>query len=58
MKIRPVEAKLFRADMTKLIVVFYNFANAPKYYYLVCLHNNKSNCCPYLSVCIYTAIEQ
>jgi hypothetical protein len=34
MKIRPVEAELFRADrqtdMTKLIVAFRNFANAPK----------------------------
>jgi hypothetical protein len=35
MKIRPVEAELFHADgqtdMTKLIVAFRNFANAPKY---------------------------
>jgi hypothetical protein len=38
MKIRPVEAELFHADgqrdgqtdMTKLIVAFHNFANAPK----------------------------
>jgi hypothetical protein len=34
MKIRPVGAELFhadrRTDMTKLIVAFYNFANAPK----------------------------
>ena len=34
MKIRQVEAELFRAggrtDMTKLIVVFRNFATAPK----------------------------
>ena len=34
MKIRQVEAELFRAggrtDMTKLIVVFRNFANTPK----------------------------
>jgi len=34
MKIRPVGAELFhadgRTDMTKLIVVFRNFANAPK----------------------------
>jgi len=34
MKIRPVGAELFRADgrtdMTKLIVAFRNFANAPK----------------------------
>jgi len=34
MKIRPVEAKLFhadrRTDMTKLIVAFRNFANAPE----------------------------
>jgi hypothetical protein len=34
MKIRPVEAELFhadrRTDMTKLIVAFRNFANAPK----------------------------
>jgi len=34
MKIRPMEAELFRADrrtdMTKLIVAFRNFANAPK----------------------------
>ena len=42
MKIRPMEAKLFqvdrqtdgqtdgRADMTKLIVLFRNFENAPK----------------------------
>jgi hypothetical protein len=33
MKIRPVEAKLFladrRTDITKLIVAFRNFANAP-----------------------------
>jgi hypothetical protein len=36
MKIRPVGAKLFHAadgqtNMTKLIVAFSNFANAPKY---------------------------
>jgi len=35
MKIRPVEAELFhsdkRTDMTKLIVAFRSFANAPKY---------------------------
>jgi hypothetical protein len=35
MKIRPMEAELFfadgRQDMTKLIVSFRNFANAPKY---------------------------
>jgi len=35
MKIRPVGAELLRAvgrtDMTKLIVAFRNFANAPKY---------------------------
>ena len=35
MKIRPVGAELFHADrqtdMTKLIVAFRNFANAPKY---------------------------
>ena len=34
MKIRPVGAALFRADgqtyMTKLVVAFSNFANAPK----------------------------
>jgi hypothetical protein len=34
MKIRPAEAELFhadrRTDMTKLIVAFRNFANAPK----------------------------
>ena len=34
MKIRPVGAEFFhvdgRADMTKLIVVFHNFANGPK----------------------------
>jgi hypothetical protein len=34
MKIRPVGAELFhadrRTDMTKLIVAFRNFANAPK----------------------------
>jgi hypothetical protein len=34
MKIRPVAAELFhaegRTDMTKLIVAFRNFANAPK----------------------------
>jgi hypothetical protein len=34
MKIRPVGAELFhaerRTDMTKLIVTFRNFANAPK----------------------------
>jgi hypothetical protein len=34
MKIRPVGAELFHADretdMTKLIVAFRNFANAPK----------------------------
>jgi len=34
MKIHRVEAKLFRADrqtnLTKLIVTFHNFANAPK----------------------------
>ena len=34
MKIRPVRAELFHADgwtdMTKAIVVFRNFANAPK----------------------------
>jgi hypothetical protein len=34
MKIRPVESDLFHADgrteMTKLIVVFLNYANAPK----------------------------
>ena len=34
MKTRPVKADLFHADgqtdMTKLIVVFRNFANAPK----------------------------
>jgi hypothetical protein len=37
MKIRPVGAKLFRVDrrtgmtnMTKLVVVLLNFANAPK----------------------------
>jgi len=34
MKIRPVGAELFhadeRTDMTKLIVVYRNFANAPK----------------------------
>jgi hypothetical protein len=34
MKIRPVWAKLFhadgRTDLTKLIVAFRNFANAPK----------------------------
>jgi len=34
MKIRPVGAELFHADgqtdMTKLIVAFHNFANAPK----------------------------
>ena len=34
MKIRPVLAELFRSDgqtaMTKLIVAFRNFANAPK----------------------------
>ena len=38
MKIRPVETELFhaegrmdgRADMTKLIVIFRDFANAPK----------------------------
>jgi hypothetical protein len=38
MKIRPVEAELFHADewtdrqtdMTKLMVTFRNFANAPK----------------------------
>jgi hypothetical protein len=29
MKIRPVGAQLFSADMTKLIVAFRNFANAP-----------------------------
>jgi len=36
MKIRPVGAELFHADrrtyMTKLIVAFRNFANAPKIY--------------------------
>jgi hypothetical protein len=36
MKIRPVGAELFhadsRTDMTKLIVAFRNFANAPKNY--------------------------
>jgi len=35
MKLRPVRAELFHADgqtdITKLIVVFRNFANAPKY---------------------------
>ena len=34
MKIRPVEAELFnavgRTDMTKLIVAFHSFVNAPK----------------------------
>jgi len=30
MKIRPVEAELFHADMTKLKVAFRNFANAPQ----------------------------
>jgi hypothetical protein len=34
MKIRPMGAELFHADrqagMTKLVVTFYNFANAPK----------------------------
>ena len=30
MKIRPVGADLFHADMTKLIVAFRNFVNAPK----------------------------
>jgi hypothetical protein len=32
MKIRPMEAELFHADRTKLIVAFHNFANAPKTY--------------------------
>jgi len=36
MKIRPVGAELFhadrRTDMTKLIIAFRNFANAPKTY--------------------------
>ena len=30
MKIRPVPAELFHADMTKLRVAFRNFADAPK----------------------------
>ena len=30
MKIRPVGAELFHADLTKLIVASCNFANAPK----------------------------
>jgi len=38
MKIRSVRAELFQADrrtdMTKLIVAFHNFANAPKKDYL------------------------
>jgi hypothetical protein len=40
MKIRPVEAEVFHADgqmngdMTKLIVAFRNFTNAPKNYRL------------------------
>ena len=30
MKIRPLGAELFHSDMTKLIVAFSNFANAPR----------------------------
>jgi hypothetical protein len=49
MKIRPVGAELFRADgetdgrtdMTKLIVAFRNFENAPKTYYEYKLHMHR-----------------
>jgi hypothetical protein len=45
MKIRPVGAELLhadrRTDMTKLIVAFSNFANAPKQYILKYKINSK-----------------
>ena len=49
MKIRPVSAELFHADgridgqtdMTKLIVVFHNFANAPKKSIKLCKYNDE-----------------
>jgi len=45
MKIHPVEAELFmltdgRTDMTKLIVAFRKFANAPKKYFKCLLHRS------------------
>jgi hypothetical protein len=45
MKIRTVEAEFFRTDITKQIVTFRNFANAPKfstciYVFCMCLTKN------------------
>ena len=50
MKIRPVGAELFHANgqtenMTKLIVAFLNFADAPNIFYLLIGFYNRDKVC-------------
>ena len=57
MKIRPVGAELFREDgrldrhMTKLVVAFRNFANAPKNESSSSSSSSSSCCCCYCCCC-------